>query len=125
MVEKGDGDQTPDVTDQTTMFTTEEACGKGADTDLPQRANKRRRAEGKPAKKTAKRLKGPERLDETPAMKEAPGSSSPHAPTESEHISTIIKECLKSFAPLLLREQGIRGAKGTPVKGKGLGNKQL
>ncbi|KAJ1096422.1 hypothetical protein NDU88_001564 [Pleurodeles waltl] len=69
MAEKDEDDQTPDGTDQTTMFMTEEACGTGTDTELQQRANKRQRAEGKPAKKTAKKSKGPERIATTPAMR--------------------------------------------------------
>ncbi|KAJ1207461.1 hypothetical protein NDU88_002852 [Pleurodeles waltl] len=71
----------------------------------PQKANKRQRSEGKPARKTAKKSRVVvwNTEEDTSA---APKSSRTRAPAEGEHISAIIKECFKSLAPLLLRGNG-------------------
>ncbi|KAJ1150412.1 hypothetical protein NDU88_003205 [Pleurodeles waltl] len=72
----------------------------------PQKPNKRQRTEGKPAKKTPKKARGTDRPNRTPSTREAAKTSIPHTSAEGEHISAIIKKCLESFAPLLLRRSG-------------------
>ncbi|KAJ1082905.1 hypothetical protein NDU88_003066 [Pleurodeles waltl] len=73
-----------------------------------QKASKRQKSEGKPARKTAKRPRATVRsTEEDTAPKQ--GSSIARAPAEGEHISAIIQECFKSLAPLLLREIQLEG----------------
>ncbi|KAJ1196086.1 hypothetical protein NDU88_005346 [Pleurodeles waltl] len=72
----------------------------------PQKAGKCQRTEGGPAKKTPKKARGTDRPSGAPSTREPPESSTPHTLAEGEHIITIIKKCLESFAPLLLRGSG-------------------
>ncbi|KAJ1139353.1 hypothetical protein NDU88_005728 [Pleurodeles waltl] len=62
--------------------------------------------EGKPAKKTPKKTRGTDWSTGAPSTLEPSESSIPLTPAEGEHISAIIKKCLESFAPLLLRGSG-------------------
>ncbi|KAJ1189421.1 hypothetical protein NDU88_006166 [Pleurodeles waltl] len=73
----------------------------------PQKANKRQRSEGKPARKTAKKSRvGVRNTEEDTSA--TPESSLARALAEGEHLNAIFKECFKSFAPLLLRGNGAR-----------------
>ncbi|KAJ1100956.1 hypothetical protein NDU88_006031 [Pleurodeles waltl] len=74
--------------------------------DHARKPNKRQRPVGKPAKKAAKRTRGPERDTAPPSELETPESISSRKSTDGEHISAIIKECLKSITPLLLKSGG-------------------
>ncbi|KAJ1139650.1 hypothetical protein NDU88_006017 [Pleurodeles waltl] len=82
------------------------------------KTNKRQRTEGKPAKKVAKRPKAANPPTQAPAALEAPKSTGLWKPSEGEHISTIIKECLQSFAPLLLNSSGTGHSLGCAGKGE-------
>ncbi|KAJ1178224.1 hypothetical protein NDU88_003471 [Pleurodeles waltl] len=70
-----------------------------------QKAVKRQRAEKKSAGKPSKRSKAvaQDTVEGSPAI---PETSRPQILAEGEHISTLIKECFKSLAPLLLRGEG-------------------
>ncbi|KAJ1152268.1 hypothetical protein NDU88_005044 [Pleurodeles waltl] len=84
-----------------------------------QKAVKRQRAEKKPTGKPSRRAKAmaQDTDDGAPAMLE---TSRPQILAEGEHISTLIKECFKSLAPLLLRGEGA----GLIPEGSSNSNKQ-
>ncbi|KAJ1081524.1 hypothetical protein NDU88_001706 [Pleurodeles waltl] len=71
----------------------------------PQKPGRQQRSEGKQARKPTKKARVviQSTEDETALTPEA---SRPSAPAEGEHISAIIKECIKSLAPLLLWGDG-------------------
>ncbi|KAJ1194465.1 hypothetical protein NDU88_003753 [Pleurodeles waltl] len=82
------------------------------------KAVKRQRAEKKPTGKPSRRGKAmAQDSNGTPAM---PETSRPQILAEGEHISTLIKECFKSLAPLLLRGEGA----GLVPEGSSNSNKQ-
>ncbi|KAJ1129141.1 hypothetical protein NDU88_007512 [Pleurodeles waltl] len=97
--------------------TREDAGDPGSELDPTQKARKRQRTEGKPAKKVAKRNRGANWSTMAAATVEAPESSSSWKPAEGKHISEIITECLKSFAPLLLKGSGAGQSQGYAKKG--------
>ncbi|KAJ1141040.1 hypothetical protein NDU88_007377 [Pleurodeles waltl] len=111
---EGDAQQVSDL-NPTTM---EYAGDPGPDFDPTHKASKWQRAEGKLAKKVAKKPRGANRPTSAPATVEAPENSSLWKPTEDENISAIIKECLKSFAPLLLKGSGSGWSQGSAKKGR-------
>ncbi|KAJ1165761.1 hypothetical protein NDU88_006178 [Pleurodeles waltl] len=96
------------------------------DREQTPKPNKRQKPAGKPARKPSKRTRVPERDSASPVAPETAESSSSYKSTDGEHISAIIKECLKSITPLLLKN-GSAGqrqrarkkgkAKTTPAKG--------
>ncbi|KAJ1108490.1 hypothetical protein NDU88_005866 [Pleurodeles waltl] len=91
-----------------------------SEVDHTHKPNKQQRSVGKSGKKVVKRPKGLDRSTASPPGLEAPENSSSGNPTEGEHISAIIKECLKSNAPLLLKSSGA----GTRLDGAGKGKSQ-
>ncbi|KAJ1101531.1 hypothetical protein NDU88_006598, partial [Pleurodeles waltl] len=87
------------------------------DREQTPKPSKRQKSAGKPARKPSKRTRVPECDTTSPGAPETPESSSSHKSTGGEHISAIIKECIKSITPLLLKS-GSAGA-GTGGSGKG------
>ncbi|KAJ1085116.1 hypothetical protein NDU88_005249 [Pleurodeles waltl] len=71
----------------------------------PQKASKRQRSDVKPTRKLAKRAKVLSQDNDEDAAA-TPEASRPRAPAEGEHKSALIKECIKSLAPLLMRGLG-------------------
>ncbi|KAJ1107352.1 hypothetical protein NDU88_004743 [Pleurodeles waltl] len=71
----------------------------------PQKASKRQRSDVKTTRKPAKRAKVVAQDTEEDAAA-TPEASRPQAPAEGEHISALIKECIKLLAPLLMRGEG-------------------
>ncbi|KAJ1201059.1 hypothetical protein NDU88_004875 [Pleurodeles waltl] len=86
--------------------------------DQKRKPNKRQKLVGKPAKKAAKRTRGPDQDTASTPDPETPESSSSRKSTDGEHISAIIKECLKSITPLLLKSGGARLGPDCTGKGK-------
>ncbi|KAJ1118618.1 hypothetical protein NDU88_006807 [Pleurodeles waltl] len=74
-----------------------------ADREQTPKPNKQQKSMGKPARKSSKRTRDPKRDTASPLDPETPESSSTRKSTDGEHISAIIKECLKSITPLLLK----------------------
>ncbi|KAJ1146364.1 hypothetical protein NDU88_012641 [Pleurodeles waltl] len=74
-----------------------------SDREQTRKPNKQQKSMGKPAKKPTKTTRAPDRDTASPPDPETPESSSSHKSTDGEHISTIIKECLKPITPLLLK----------------------
>ncbi|KAJ1127527.1 hypothetical protein NDU88_005926 [Pleurodeles waltl] len=105
MEESGPEGVVPQLSDQNAP-SREDAGDPGSEVDHTHKPSKRQRSVGKPAKKVVKKPKGPDRSTAPPPDLEAPESGSTHTPTEGEHLSAIIKECLKSITPLLLKGGG-------------------
>ncbi|KAJ1119407.1 hypothetical protein NDU88_007593 [Pleurodeles waltl] len=105
MEDSGVENQEKDLTAPVVLDLTEETGTGGNTTPPPQRPSKRQRTEAKPTKRASKKPRsGDQTADELLTV--APAPSTPRMPAEGEHISTLIKECFKSFAPLPLRGNG-------------------
>ncbi|KAJ1172302.1 hypothetical protein NDU88_004149 [Pleurodeles waltl] len=66
-----------------------------------EKLRKRQRVESKPTRKVSKKTQGVTQPHASGAALAEHSSISPLKTTEGENISAIVKECLKSFAPLL------------------------
>ncbi|KAJ1189160.1 hypothetical protein NDU88_005911 [Pleurodeles waltl] len=120
MEEKSEERQIQDLSAPGCLTLADETNAAGGITPRPQKSSKRQRTEGKPAKKTAKKPTGTEKTTGETPTRAPPESSISCIPAEGEHISAIIKECFKSFAPLLLRVSGA----GPSIEGAGKGELQ-
>ncbi|KAJ1084759.1 hypothetical protein NDU88_004905 [Pleurodeles waltl] len=89
-----------------------------ADREQMPKPNKRQKSMGKPAKKPTKRTRAPERETALPLDPETPENSSSRKAMDGEHINAIIKECLKSITPLLLKSCSAGASPDYTGKGK-------
>ncbi|KAJ1136423.1 hypothetical protein NDU88_002840 [Pleurodeles waltl] len=106
MEEKGEERQSIDIPNPSDLPLVTNTNDRGSPPPPPQKASKCQRTEGKPAKKTPKKARGTDRPTGAPSTRVPAKISMPHTPAEGEHISAIIKKCLESFAPLLLKGSG-------------------
>ncbi|KAJ1173836.1 hypothetical protein NDU88_005661 [Pleurodeles waltl] len=102
MEERSDEGQLTNMTEQDGLHTTVDAGDAGPILAPIPKTSKRQRTAGKPPKKVTKKLRGTCLATMASAAQGEPVPSCLVKPTEGEHISEIIKECFKFFAPLLL-----------------------
>ncbi|KAJ1189197.1 hypothetical protein NDU88_005948 [Pleurodeles waltl] len=69
-----------------------------------EKARKRQRVESKPAKKAPKKSWSMTQPHTSSTAAADHSNISPKKTAEDEHISAIVKECLKYFAPLLFNK---------------------
>ncbi|KAJ1098931.1 hypothetical protein NDU88_004038 [Pleurodeles waltl] len=94
----------PSLTEDQQAFTGLEIGDLQEDREQTPKPSKRQKSAGKPARKPSKRTRAPERDTASPVAPKTPESNSSHKSTDGEHISAIIKECLKSITPLLFKK---------------------
>ncbi|KAJ1163644.1 hypothetical protein NDU88_004099 [Pleurodeles waltl] len=91
MEEKGEERQNTDIPNASDPHLVTDTNDRGSPPP-PQKASKRQRTEGKPAKKTPKKARGTDRPTGAPSTREPAEISMPHTSAEGEHISAIIKK---------------------------------